>query len=131
MFWCFYCYAVNDRPAGPCDVCGQPVEAPARLSWTARLIWALRHPDGDRAVQAARTLGSLRARDSIPALRTAAETGKDIYLRAAALRSLIEIEGTEPLPPWLEELSRAAPVTVRDIACGRGLKEPAAPDSVG
>lgn len=116
MFWCFHCYAVNDHPAGPCDVCGQPVEPPAGLSWTGSLIWTLRHPDGDRALQAAKTLGRLRARDSIPALRAAAESGKDIYLRAAALHSLIEIEGAGSLRPWLEELIRAAPVTVRDIA---------------
>lgn len=116
MYWCFHCYAVNDHPIGPCGVCGQPVQAPAGLSWAGSLIWALHHPDGDRAVVAASTLGNLQARESIPALRAVVETGKDIYLRAAALRSLIAIEGVEPLRPWLEELSRAAPVTVRDIA---------------
>lgn len=125
MFWCFHCYAVNDHPTGPCDACGQPVEAPAGLSWTGSLIWALRHPDGDRAVQSARTLGRLRARESIPALRATAESGKDVYLRAAALRSLIEIEGAASLRPWLEHLSRDAPVTVRDVA-RRALE-----DSVG
>ncbi|HUC27245.1 MAG TPA: HEAT repeat domain-containing protein [Streptosporangiaceae bacterium] len=116
LFWCYHCYAVNNHPTGPCDVCGQPVEAPAGLSWTESLIWALGHPDGDRAVQAARTLGSLRARESIPALRAAAESGKDVYLRAAALRSLIDIEGTGPLRPWLVHLSQAAPFSLRDIA---------------
>jgi HEAT repeat protein len=116
MYWCFHCYAVNDHPTGPCDACGQPVEAPAGLSWTGSLIWALGHPDGDRAVQAARTLGRLRARESIPALRAAAESGKDVYLRAAALRSLIDIEEAGTLRPWLERLSRDAPFSLRDIA---------------
>jgi len=116
VFWCFHCYAVNDHPSGPCDVCGQPVEAPADLSWVGSLIWALRHPDGDRALLAARTLGRLRARESVPALRKAVEAGNDVYLRAAALRSLIAIEGAEPLRPWLDKLSRIAPFTVRDIA---------------
>ena len=116
MYWCFRCYAVNDHPTGPCDVCGQPVEAPAGLSWTGGLIWALGHPDGDRAVQAAKTLGRLRARESIPALRATAESGKDVYLRAAALRSLIDIEGARPLRPWLERLSRDAPFNLRSIA---------------
>jgi hypothetical protein len=116
MFWCFHCYAVNDHPAGPCAVCGEPVEAPAGLSWTGSLIWALHHPDGDRAVLAAKTLGRLRARESVPALRGAAEEGKDIYLRAAALRSVIAIEGAESLRGWLEELSRDGPFNVRAIA---------------
>ena len=122
MFWCFHCYAVNDHPDGLCDVCGESVEAPAALSWAGSLIWALRHPDGDRALLAARTLGRLRARESVPALREAVEAGNDIYLRAAALRSLIAIEGVEPLRPWLAELSRVPPVTVRDIA-RRALEE--------
>ncbi|MGH3285496.1 MAG: hypothetical protein ACRDPD_12570 [Streptosporangiaceae bacterium] len=120
---CFRCYAVNDHPTGSCDVCGQPVEAPAGLPWTGSLIWALVHPDGDRAVQSGRTLGRLRACESIPALR-AAEAGKDIYLRAAALRSFIEIEGAGSLGPWLEHLSRDAPLSMRNIAL-RALEDTA------
>lgn len=115
-FWCFHCYAVNDRPAGRCDACGQPVEPPAGLAWTDRLVWALRHPDGDRAVLAANTLGRLRAHDSVPRLRETVESGRDIYLRAAALRSLIAIEGASALRPWLDELSRSAPFNVRAVA---------------
>ncbi len=128
MFWCFHCYALNDHPAGPCDACGEPVEPPAGLSWTGSLIWALHHPDGDRAVLAATTLGKLRARESVPALRAAVEAGRDIFLRAAALRSLIAIEGVESLRPWLDELSRAAPVNVRTIA-RRALDEGAGDDA--
>ena len=116
MFWCFHCYALNDHPSGPCGVCGKPVEAPAGLSWVDSLIWTLRHPDGDRALIAAGTLGRLRAQESAPALRVAVETGTDIYLRAEALRSLIAIEGVEPLRPWLEMLSHGSPFNLRDIA---------------
>jgi HEAT repeat protein len=116
MFWCFHCYALNDHPAGPCDTCGEPVEAPAGLSRADGLIWALRHPDGDRAVLAATILGRQRARESIPALRAAAEGGSDVFLRAAALQSLLAIEGAESLRPWLDELSRIGPVNVRAIA---------------
>jgi hypothetical protein len=115
-FWCFHCYAVNDHPSGPCGVCGKPVEAPADLSWADSLIWTLHHPDGDRALIAAATLGRLRARESIPALREVAEAGADIYLRAEALRSLIAIDGAEPLRPWLDTLRRAAPFNLQDIA---------------
>ncbi len=116
MFWCFHCYALNDHRAGPCRACGLPVEPPADISWTESLIWALGHPDGDRAVLAARTLGRLRARESVPALRAAAEGGKDIYVRAAALESLLAIEDAEALRPWLDELSRVGSFNVRAIA---------------
>jgi len=116
MFWCFHCYAVNDHPSGPCDVCGKLVEGPAGLSWVDSLIWTLRHPDGDRALIAAATLGRLRARESVPALREVVDAGADIYLRAEALRSLIAIEGVEPLRSWLDALRRDAPFTLRDIA---------------
>jgi hypothetical protein len=44
------------------------------------------------------------------------EAGDDVYLRAAALCSLIAIEGVEPLRPWLDELSRVASLNARDIA---------------
>lgn len=74
------------------------MEAPIGLSYVGGLIWALRHPDGDRA------------------LREAAQAGADIYLRAEALRSLIAIEGAAPLRPLLEELAHDAPFNVRDIA---------------
>jgi HEAT repeat protein len=116
VFWCFRCYALNDHASGPCDVCGEPVEAPAGLSRVGSLIWTLRHPDGDRALLAAGILGRLRPRESIPALREAVEAGSDIYVRAEALRSLLAIEGVEPLRPWLEKLSRVPPINVRNIA---------------
>jgi HEAT repeat protein len=116
VFWCFHCYALNEHATGPCHACGKPVESPAGLSRVDGLVWALGHPDADRAILAAGTLGRLRARESIPALRAAVEGGKDIFLRAQALRSLIAIEGVEPLRPWLERLSHVPPVNVRDLA---------------
>ncbi|MBO0824438.1 MAG: HEAT repeat domain-containing protein [Actinobacteria bacterium] len=132
MFWCFHCYKVNDHPAGPCDSCGEPVEAPEGISRAEGLAWALRHPDGDRAVLAAKILGQLRTPESIPALREAAESGLDIYLRAEALRSVIAIEGADTLGLWLQELSRSGPMNVRAIARqaleSTGPADPTQPD---
>lgn len=79
---------------------------------------------------AARTLGRLRARESGPALRAAAEAGKDIYVRAAALESLLAIEGVEALRPWLEALSRVGSANVRAIA-RRVLDVPGGSDAAG
>jgi hypothetical protein len=116
VFWCFHCYALNTHATGPCDVCGEPIEPPVGLSRVDSLVWALGHPDTDRAVLAAGILGRLRARESTPALRAAVEAGNDIFLRAQALRSLIAIEGVEPLRPWLERLSHVPPINVREVA---------------
>jgi len=116
VYWCFHCYTVNEHADGLCHACGQPVKAPGDLTYTDGLTWALRHPDGDRAVLAAKTLGSLRAREAVSALRAAAEAGRDIYLREAALRSLLKIEGAVSLGHWLVELSRSAPFNVREVA---------------
>ena len=116
MYWCFHCYALNDHPAGACATCGEPVEAPAGLSRVESLVWALGHPDGDRAVLAAGTLGRLKAAEAVPALRQAVETRADIFLREEALRSLLAIVGVEALRPWLEEMSCGDSFTVRLMA---------------
>lgn len=105
MYWCFHCYGVNPRPSGPCVHCGQEIAAPDGLSYDQQLIWALAHPDGDRAIMAARTLGSRRAAEAAPRLREVAQEGSDPFLAAEALRSLIEIEGAESLRPLLTEIA--------------------------
>ncbi len=114
--WCFLCYGVNDRPRGACQHCGHPIEEPAGLSIEQRLIWTLRHPDGDRAVLAARALGTRRAREAVPRLRQLVTEGRDPYLGAEALRALIAIEGTAGLGVWLEQLAASGPVMVRRVA---------------
>ena len=80
------------------------------------LVWALGHPDGDRALVAARTLGRLKAQDSVPALRATVEGGADVYVRAEALRSLIAIKGAGDLRSWLDEL-----VVTHPSWCGKSL----------
>ena len=64
----------------------------------------------------ARTLGRLKARDSVPALRATVQTGADAYVRVEALRSLVAIKGAGCLRPWLDELCRDAPFMVRELA---------------
>lgn len=113
MFFCYHCYAASEQPAGPCAVCGKPVELPVGLSRLDILIWGLGHPNTHLAVLAARALGRVKARESIGALRSVFVSAADISLRAEALLSLIAIEGPEERP-WLEELSRARPLPVSE-----------------
>jgi HEAT repeat protein len=80
------------------------------------LIWALGHPDGDRAALAAQTLGALRVRSAVPALRRAVDEDRDPYLAVAALRGAIAITGPEELRAWLEELARSESFMVREVA---------------
>jgi HEAT repeats len=116
MHWCHSCYAVNPRPSGPCARCGRPVEGPPGLSFDDQLVWALGHPDGDRAVLAAQTLGARHVRAALPALRQAVVEHRDPYLAVAALRSAIAIAGREELRNWLEQLTHTESFMVRDVA---------------
>jgi len=116
MYWCFACYALNPHPCGACVRCGEPVEAPTDLSYDERLIWALGHPDGDRAVVAAQTLASRRTRRALPALRAAVEETRDPFLAVAALRGAITIVGTEELQDWLEQLADGGSFMVQAVA---------------
>ena len=81
------------------------MESPPGLSYNQQLMWTLGHPDGDRAITAARILGSVRARDASPALREAVIANRDPFLAAEALRSLIAIDGVQRWRAWLEQLA--------------------------
>lgn len=116
VFWCFHCYGLNERPSGPCVHCGKPIGAPADISVEDQLVWSLGHPDSDRALLAARRLGVLRAVGAAPALWRVVEKGRDPYLAAEALRSLVLIEGSERVRSWLEPLAETAPLLVREAA---------------
>lgn len=116
MYWCHYCYAVNPRAAGSCIRCGQPVEGPPGRSFDDQLVWALGHPDGDRAVLAAQTLGVRRVQSALPALRRVVAEDRDPYLAVAALRSAIAIAGRDELRGWLEQLTQTDSFMVRGEA---------------
>ena len=116
MHWCHYCYGVNPRESGPCVRCGRRIEGPPGLTFDDQLVWALGHPDGDRAVLAAQTLGVRRVRAALPALRRAVDEDRDPYLAAAALRSAIAIAGREELRDWLEQLTSCDSFMVRRVA---------------
>ena len=116
MHWCYACYAINPRATGPCVRCGQPVESPSNLSYDDRLVWALGHPDGDRAALAAQTLGARRVRSAMPALRRAVDEDRDPYLAVAALRAAIAIAGSEELRVWLDRLAHSESFMVREVA---------------
>ena len=116
MHWCYSCYAVNPRPSGRCVRCGQPVESPSGLSFDDQLMWTLGHPDGDRAVLAAQTLGARRVQPALPALRKAVDDDRDPYLAVAALRSAIAIAGRDELRGWLEQLAHSESFMVREEA---------------
>lgn len=116
MHWCFHCYGLNNEPCGTCIHCGESIQRPPGLSYNDQLIWTLDHPDGDRAVLAARTLGRQHVDAALPALRRAVNARRDPYLASAALRSAIEIAGADELRPWLQELSHCDAFMLSTIA---------------
>ena len=116
LYWCFHCDGLNRAPSGPCLRGARPIEGPPGLSYDQQLMWTLSSRFGDRAVTAARILGSLRCRDASPALREAVTADRDSFLAVEALRSVIPIDGVQQLRPWLEELAAQAPFMVRAVA---------------
>jgi len=116
MYWCFHCYAPNTRPEGPCERCSAEIKAPASLTYDERLIWALGHPDGDRAMMAASLLGKRGVRQARPALELLVERGGDPFLAAQALRSLIELEGAEAISDLLAAQAQSGPFLAARVA---------------
>lgn len=115
-YWCFHCYGLNSVSSGPCVHCGKSIEPPGSISYDERLIWTLHHPDGDRAVLAARTLGEHHVLSAEPALRSVIAAGSDPFLAAEALRSLVKIKGPESIRGLLEELADSDSFMVAEIA---------------
>jgi len=126
MHWCYHCYGVNQAPSGPCVRCGKEIAPPDDLSYDQRLIWALGHPDGDRAIMAARTLGAHRAREAAPRLEEVASAGGDPFLAAEALRSLVAIEGADALRPFLTEIAEHGGLLPATVAA-EALRGPSPP----
>lgn len=65
---------------------------------------------------AIRVLGRRRERRASAALRALATTSGDPYQAAAALESLIAIEGVDGVRGLLERLIESGPVQVQDVA---------------
>jgi hypothetical protein len=116
MQWCFHCYAVNPSSTGPCVRCGQPVGRPPGPSFEDQLTWALGHPDGDRAILAAQTLGANRVHAAVPALQRVVDEDRDPFLSVQAMRSAIAIAGREELRDWLERHAHGDSFMVSTLA---------------
>jgi HEAT repeat protein len=91
-YWCYSCYGLNQNQRGRCRHCGNEIAAPATATYEEKLVWTLDHPDGDRAIVAAQTLGHRRAQSAVPALVRAAQK-RDPYLQVAAVAALAQIGG--------------------------------------
>lgn len=107
MHWCFHCYSPNTQARGPCWKCGRPVEAPDWLTYEQRLIWALHHPDSDRAMTAARLLAGRGAHEATPTLIAIVREDRDPFLAARALASLVAIEGADTVRELLIEAAES------------------------
>lgn len=116
MYWCFHCYAPNPRPSGACVRCGCEIATPPGTTDEQRLVWALHHPDSDRAMLAAETLGKRGGSDALLALRRVVDEGFDPFLAARALRSAVQIAGARELGDWLTELTHCRSFMVREEA---------------
>jgi HEAT repeat protein len=115
-YYCYRCYGENRGPDGDCVNCGGAIEPPAGTAFPDLLIWALRHPVAPVATQAAAILGERKETSAAEPLRAIALESRDPFLAAAALRSLVAIQGAPNLRDLLERLAREAPLPVRRAA---------------
>lgn len=118
VYYCWFCYRHNDRACGPCARCGKEISPPPDADQTARLIWALHHPDSDVAMLSTRRLGQLGDRSAIPALRKCVVRTPDPYLAAEALRSLLVLSTPAAEKELLDRLARDGAVMLRNQARG-------------
>lgn len=116
VYYCWFCYGHNDHARGPCAHCGDEISPPPDADRTARLIWALDHPDSDVAMLSTRRLAGLGDRSAIPALRNCVVRAPDPYLAAEALRSLLVLSTPAAEKELLDRLARDGPVLLRDQA---------------
>ena len=84
-------------------LCGLPAYGPnqPQKSSVDGLIYDLKHPDADRRVEAAKSLGGAKARQAVPALVEAA-SDPDADVRAAVLGALDEIRDPRALPAYVQ-----------------------------
>lgn len=87
--------------------CGREISAPAGITDEQRLIWTLHHPDSDRAMLAAKTLGARKMAGALAALQQIVEEAFDPFLSAQAVRAAVQIAGVEALADWLRQLTRS------------------------
>jgi len=116
VYYCFACYATNERERGRCRECGAEISAPKETGYDELLVWALDHPVRSIATNAAGILGARQTRAAATRLRQLATEGSDPYLAAVALRSVVAIEGLSETRDLLLRLRRTAPVLVRATA---------------
>jgi hypothetical protein len=116
IYYCWCCYGRNERGTGPCARCAGEIAAPPNTTLTRRLLWATRHPDPDVAIMATRRLAAVRATDAIPSLRSLITDPPDPYVAAEALRTLIELSGTEAEHAFLVRLAESGPALLRSLA---------------
>ena len=117
-YWCYHCYALNTARVGPCTRCSRPIEGPDDLTYDEQLVWTLGHPDGDRAMLAAQTLGDRGSEMALPALCRTAEDAPDPFLAVSALESAVQIAGAERLQDWLERLAHSDSFLIQARAVG-------------
>jgi hypothetical protein len=94
--------------------CGAALLAPR--DYTARLVWALDHPDGDTAIQAANVLGQRGEMLAIEPLGRTSQRVDDPYRAAAAVRALRAFPN-DPVATTYRDAARSHPsVIVRRAA---------------
>jgi hypothetical protein len=115
-YYCWHCYAKNERPRGTCLQCGSEIASPAGTTFDDRLVWALGHPLVERRMVAARALGRRHVGRARQPLRRLVVAAADPYLAAAALEALVELDGADAHRELVDRLAGSGPAPLRRAA---------------
>jgi HEAT repeat protein len=114
--FCPACYSPNDWSDDRCLSCGTSLATDE--SYDDKLIWALGHPDTERAILAAEALAGRASTRAIDRLIELLDS-TDPYRAAAAARALLAFASDQRAASALEFCQRHPSVLVRRAVAGR------------
>ncbi len=115
-FYCPACWSDFTEDFEKCPNCGLNIrEFWASKDYVEKLILALKHPEKSTPIRAAWILGKLRDPRAVTALIELIEKTEDVYLMAAAVKSLGEI-GTREAIETLKILRNHPAKIIREAA---------------
>lgn len=109
VIYCPQCYHANSDDTTVCERCGVSLALRENESYTARLVWGLKHPEPTVAPRVAAILGERGDMSAIPALCEAirAKQGDPLFVEEAA-RALGKMKAQETVPLLAELVSRSS-----------------------
>jgi HEAT repeat protein len=115
-YFCRNCWKEIEKERSVCLHCGANQTALDEETFIAKLIRALNHPEPESAIRAAYILGSLKAVEAVPALLDTIRTSGDVFIVAAAVEALGNMENIGLDDVMNSLMKESIPLPVRSAA---------------